>query len=419
MRLPPHSKYLCDKLASIEAWSILLTDNLLKWRSEFPIVERAVYLISHSLGAMPRATYDCLHEYAEAWATRGVRAWAEGWWDMPVTLGNELARIIGAEPNTVVMHQNVSICQSLVLSCLLPPTNSNRNKIVFEELNFPSVMYVYEMHAREHGMRIERVKSADGTTIPVERMLAAIDEETLLVPMSHVLFKSGFLQDAKAITERAHEVGAMVVLDVYQSAGTVPFSVKDLNVDFATGGSVKWLCGGPGAGYLYVRPDLIDRLEPKTTGWMAHERPFAFETEMHYAPNITRFLHGSPAIPALYAAQSGYRIINEIGVPAIREKSMRQTQKLIALAEEAGFRVTSPNDPAQRGGTITVWDENAAEITKELIRREFIVDYRPGAGVRISPHFYTKDEELESIIVEMKKIRDGRDFKTEKAGAAF
>lgn len=398
-----------------------MTDNLLKYRSEFPILEKAVYLISHSLGAMPRATYDRLHEYADVWASRGVRAWAEGWWDMPVTIGNEVARIIGADKNTVVMHQNVSICQSLILSTLLPlPPNSKRNKIVFEELNFPSVMYVYEAHARENDLRIERVKSDDGITMPLERMLAAIDEETLLVPISHVLFKSAFLQNARAITERAHEVGAIVVLDTYQSAGTVPFSVKDLDVDFATGGSVKWLCGGPGAGYLYVRPDLIDRFEPRTTGWMAHEHPFAFETEMHYAPNITRFLHGSPAIPALYAAESGYKIINEIGVEAIREKSVRQTQMLIGLAEAAGFRVTSPRDPAQRGGTITIWDDNAAAITKELIRREFIVDYRPGAGVRVSPHFYTKDEELELVIAEMKKIRDQREFEsTGKAGAAF
>jgi kynureninase len=226
-----------------------------------------------------------------------VRAWAEGWWDMPVTVGNEVARIIGADPGTVVMHQNVSICQSLVLSCLEP--TPQRNKIVYSELNFPSVMYVYEAHARDGQLRIEIVKSDDGMTIPLERMLAAIDETTLLVPFSHVLFKSAFLQDAKAIIDRAHEVGAMVVLDTYQSAGTVPFSVKDLNADFATGGSVKWLCGGPGAGYLYVRPDLQATLEPKTTGWMAHEQPFAFDTAHRYAPNITRFLHGSPAIPAL------------------------------------------------------------------------------------------------------------------------
>jgi kynureninase len=398
-----------------------MTDDFLKYRSEFPILERAVYLISHSLGAMPRATYERLHEYADVWATRGVRAWAEGWWDMPVSVGNEVAKIIGADPNTVVMHQNVSVCQSLILSCLLPlRSDSKRNKIVCEELNFPSVMYVYEAHARAHNLRIETVRSDDGITIPTERLLAAIDEETLLVPISHVLFKSAYLQDAKAITERAHEVGAMVVLDTYQSAGTVPFSVKELNVDFATGGSVKWLCGGPGAGYLYVRPDLIDQLEPKTTGWMAHEHPFAFETEMHYAPNVTRFLHGSPAIPALYAAESGYQIINSIGVDAIRAKSVRQTQHLISIAEEAGFRVTSPKDPNRRGGTITVWDDNAAALTKELVRREFIVDYRPGAGVRISPHFYTKDEELELIVAEMKKIRDTSAYETaEKVGAAF
>jgi kynureninase len=396
-----------------------LADELLKWRGEFPILEKTVYLISHSLGAMPRSAYESLHDYAEMWATRGVRAWAEGWWEMPVTLGDEVGRIIGADKGTVVMHQNVSICQSLILSCFEP--EPKRNKIVYSELNFPSVMYVYEAHARDGRLRIETVKSDDGTTVSLEKMLAAIDEETLLVPISHVLFKSGFLQDARAITKRAHEVGAMVVLDTYQSAGTVPFSVKELNVDFATGGSVKWLCGGPGAGYLYVRPDLQAKLEPKTTGWMAHEAPFAFEGgAIRYATGINRFLHGSPSIPALYAARSGYRVINEIGVEAIRAKSVRQTQRLIELAEAEGFRVTSPKDSNRRGGTITVAAEHAAAMTKELIRREFIVDYRPGAGVRLSPHFYTKDEELELVIREMKTIRDTRAYaEHEAAGAAF
>ena len=395
-----------------------MVDDLLKWRPEFPILGKTVYLISHSLGAMPRETFTQLTDYAETWATRGVRAWAEGWWDMPVTTGNEVARIIGADPDTVVMHQNVSICQSLILSCFEP--TPKRNKIVYSELNFPSVMYVYEAHARGGKLRIETVKSDDGITVSLDRFLEAIDEETLLVPFSHVLFKSGFLQNAKAITERAHEVGARVVLDCYQSAGTVPFSVKDLNVDFATGGSVKWLCGGPGAGYLYVRPDLHDQLEPKTTGWMAHEQPFAFDTEHRYATGIRRFLHGSPAIPALYAAQSGYHIINQVGVENIREKSMRQTARLIELAEEAGFEVTSPKNASDRGGTITVGHPDAAAITNELIRREIIVDYRPGAGVRISPHFYNTDEEMEIVINEMKKIRDTRAYETAgKVGAAF
>jgi kynureninase len=320
-----------------------LTDELLKWRSEFPILDKTVYLISHSLGAMPKGTYERMQAYAGTWASRGVRAWAEGWWNMPVSVGDEVGRIIGAEPGSVVMHQNVSICQSLILSCFEP--TPKRNKIVYSELNFPSVMYVYEAHARGGKLRIETVKSDDGITVPLERMLAAIDEETLLVPFSHVLFKSAFLQDAKAIIDRAHEVGAMVVLDAYQSAGTVPFNVKALNVDFATGGSVKWLCGGPGAGYLYIRPDLQLTLEPKTTGWMAHEDPFAFDTDLRYASNATRFLHGSPAIPALYAAQSGYRIINEIGVAQIRKKSVRQTTRLIEPAQKTlrGAEALSPS----------------------------------------------------------------------------
>ena len=398
-----------------------MTDELLEWRREFPIVESATYLISHSLGAMPRRARERLQAYAETWATRGVRAWAEGWWEMPQTVGDEVARVIGADPGTVVMHQNVSVCQSLVLSCFDTAPGTRRNKVVYSELEFPSVMYVYEAHARDGRFRIHKVKSEDGFTAPLEATLAAIDEETLLVPVSHVLFKSASLQDARAITRRAHEVGALVVLDTYQSAGTVPFSVKELDVDFCTGGSVKWLCGGPGAGYLYVAPRLRRTLEPKVTGWMAHAAPFSFEDgPIEYAEGAARFLHGSPAVPALYAAESGYKIINEIGVERKREKSVRQTQRLIGLAEEAGLRVTSPRDPERRGGTITVAAEHAPAVTRELIRREIIVDYRPGAGIRISPHFYTKDEELELVVREMRSILDTRAYAAhEAAGAAF
>ena len=396
-----------------------MTDELLKWRDEFPILEKTVYLVSHSLGAMPRGVRDKMQEYADVWATRGVRAWGEGWWELPRTVGNMLAKIIDAEPDSVAMHQNVSVAQSLVLSCFEP--DSKRNKIVYEELNFPSVMYVYEAHARNGQFRIETVKSDDGMTIDLQKMLDAIDKETLLVPISHVLFKSAFLQDARAIIEKAHSVGAHVVLDAYQSAGTVPFSAKDLNVDFVVGGSVKWLCGGAGAGYLYVRPDLQTKLQPKITGWSAHSEPFAFlPGDIEYAESIDRFLHGSPSIPALYSAQSGYKIIGEIGVGKIREKSRRQTEKLIELAENEGFTVTSPKNVEQRGGTVAIFHEDAALIAKELIRREVIVDFRPGAGIRASPHFYTKDEELELFINELKDIRDTRAYaQHESAKTAF
>ncbi len=394
-------------------------DELLAYRNEFPILARTTYMINHSLGAMPRKVYDRLHEYADMWATRGIRAWAEGWWEMPVTTGDKIARLLGAEPGSVVMHQNVSVCQSLVLSCF--DLRRRRNKIVYEALNFPSVMYVYAAHAKAAGARIVEVASDDGMTIDAERLLAAIDEETLLVPISHVLFKSGFIQDAKAVIDKAHAVGAVVVLDVYQSAGTVPINVKELDVDFVVGGSVKWLCGGPGAGYLYVHPQLRTKLEPQVTGWMAHRAPFAFEpSAITYADDIHRFLHGSPAIPTLYAADSGYDIINEIGVERIRAKSIHQTTRLIELAEEQGWRINSPRDPRKRGGMIVVDIPHAAPIVQELERREVLVDYRPGAGIRIAPHFYTKDEELEITIKEIKTILDAKAYEKHlTSGARF
>ena len=377
-------------------------DDLLEWRKEFPALESTVHMISHSLGAMPRRARERLQEYAETWASRGIRAWEEGWWEMPRTVGDLAGRIIGAAPGEVVMQQNVSTCVATVLSCF--DWRARRNKIVSEALNFPSNLY--QMHALDRqGARVALVESEDGVTVPLDRMLAAIDEQTLLVFVSHVLFRSSFIQDLAAITRRAHEAGAMVLADIYQSAGSVPVDVHALDVDFATGGSVKWLCGGPGAGYLYVRRDHWEKLEPRFTGWMAHQRPFAFETgEIDYATDAFRFLNGTPAIPAMYAARSGYEIIAEIGVEKIRAKSVRQTARLMELAEEAGFRVHSPRCANQRGGTVVVDVPNGAEVTKELLRRNFLVDYRPGAGIRVAPHFYSKDDELDLTIREMRAI---------------
>jgi kynureninase len=377
-------------------------DALLSWRKEFPTLETTVHMISHSLGAMPRRTYERLHEYADAWATRSIRAWEEGWWEMPVTVGDLIGSIIGAGPGEVVMQQNVSTCVAAVLSCF--DWSGPRNKIVSEAFNFPSNLY--QCHALERlGARVVTVPSDDGIGIPLDRMLAAIDGETLLVFVSHVLFRSSFVQDLAAITRRAHETGAMVLADIYQSAGSVPVDVRALGVDFATGGSVKWLCGGPGAGYLNVRRDLWGKLEPRFTGWMAHKRPFSFETgAMDYADDAFRFLNGTPAIPAMYAARSGYEIIAEIGVGRIREKSMRQTARLIELAEDAGFRINSPRNPNERGGTVVMDVPDGAEVTQELLRRNFLVDHRPGAGIRVAPHFYTSDEELELTIHEIQAI---------------
>ena len=377
-------------------------DDLLEWRKEFPILEKTTYLISHSLGAMPRRTAAALQEFSDTWASRGIRAWEEGWWEMPVKVGDLIGAIIGAGPGEVVMHQNVSICQSMVASCF--DWNGERNKIVTEGLNFPTNDYVYYGLERQ-GARVCRVPSPDGMTLPVELMLEAIDEETQLVSVSHVSFRSSFVQNLAAITRRAHEVGALVIADVYQSTGTVPVDVRALEVDFATGGSVKWLCGGPGAGYLYVRPDLRRQLSPAATGWTAHRNPFEFESgAIDFADDAFRFLNGTPGIPALYSARSGYEIVNQIGVEAIRAKSLRQTQRLIELADEAGFPVRSCRDPKSRGGVVVLDIPNGKEVTSELARREVLVDYRPNAGIRIAPHFYNADDELEFLMGEIQSI---------------
>lgn len=390
-------------------------DDLLQWRKEFPILDNTVYMISHSLGAMPRRARDRMQEYADMWSTRGIRSWEEGWWMMATTVGDMIGKIIGAGEGEVVMHPNVSVCQSIIASCF--DFKGKRNKIVSESLNFPSNLYVYHSLERE-GAQFVTVPSDDGMTVPLDRMLAAIDEQTLLVSVSHVIFRSSFIQDLKAITARAHEVGALVVADVYQSTGTVPLNVREIGLDFATGGSVKWLCGGPGAGYLYVRRDLWSQLEPRLTGWLAHEDPFSFEMGPNkYADNIYRFLNGTPNVPGMYAAMSGYEIVNQIGVDSIREKSIRQTTRLIEIAEDAGFKVNCPKDSAERGGTVVIDVPHGQQVTTELLRRDFLVDYRPGAGIRVAPHFYSKDEELELTVREIQKILETKAYEQHAASA--
>jgi kynureninase len=365
---------------------------LLDYRSEFPILEHTSYLINHSLGAMPAKAEERTSEYARTWRERGIRAWGEGWWELPLTVGDQIGRIVGAPPGSTVMHQNVAIAEAIVLSCFQP--TPARNRVVYERGNFPSVRYLYQAQRD-----LEVVVCEDDDAI-----VEAIDERTLLVPISHVLFKSGEIQDVARIVRRAHEVGAHVILDAYQSAGIVPFDVTELGVDFAVGGSVKWLCGGPGNGWLYVRPDLAERLEPAFTGWQAHESPFAFEEEMRYAAGAARFLTGTPNVPALYAATAGYDLIEEIGVERIRANSLRQTELLIGLARAAGFELSGPTSPERRGGTVTVRVDEFAAVHRELTERQILCDFRPGAGIRIGPHYFTADEELEDVVAQIVEI---------------
>lgn len=378
--------------------------DLLARRGEFPILGTSVYLVNNSLGAMPRSTSDALHEYAELWATEGVVAWNR-WLPMVREVGDMLATIMRAPAGSVMMGQNVTNLVAQVASCFT--WSGPRNKVVLTDLEFPTVRYFWDAQ-RPLGADIVEVVSEDGLSIPLDRLLETIDERTALVCVSHVAFRSAALLDVEPVIRRAHEVGAVVLLDSYQATGLVPFNAAELNVDMIVGGSVKWLCGGPGAGYLYVRPDLVPQLRPRFAGWFSHARPFGFEPPpIAYAHDIGRFTGGTPAVPALYTAREGYRYILEIGVERIRAKSQRQTQRLVERALADGLTVNSPLAPERRGGHVTVDFPNAETVSKELIARRFIIDYRPGAGIRIAPHWYNTDEECDAIMDEIATIRAG------------
>lgn len=377
-------------------------DPLLSYRAEFPILGHTNYLVSNSLGAMPRSVPDRLAEYADAWAQFGVRAWAREWWQMPGSVGDVIAPLIGALPGEVVMVPNVTAGQAAILSAVRYA--APRNRIVMTALDFPSVRYVYDELATRLGAEIVVIPSEDGIGVDEDRLLAAIDDRTALVSISHVLFKSAHIMDVARITRHAHQAGALVSLDAFHSVGVIPVDVKAIGADFLTGGVLKWLCGGPGGCFLYAAPGSTRTLEPSVTGWMAHARPFGFEAEMDYATGAYRWLGGTPAIPAMYAAMDGPRIIQKAGIEAIRAKSVRQTTRLIELADARGFRIHVPRDPSRRGGTVAFDVPHAYEVAQTLIDRNVLVDFRPGAGIRIAPHFYTRDDELDEAVAAIDDI---------------
>jgi kynureninase len=374
-------------------------DPLLAFREEFPILEKTTYLVSNSLGPMPRTVPAKLAEYARDWGDLGVKAWNRGWWELPVDVGNEIAPLINADNGEIVMMPNVTIAQTAVLSSI--DFTKERDTVVMTEFDFPSVRYAFAEMAEKLGARVVVVRSDDGLTIDRDKLLAAIDERTRLVAVSHVLFRSSFFMDVDAICARAHDVGALVSLDSFHAVGVVPVDVKRSKTDFLTGGVLKWLCGGPGACFLYVSPSVRDKLKPALTGWQAHARPFAFEETMEFASGAFRWLNGTPVIPALYAAAEGPKILRRAGVGAIREKSVRLTSHLIDLADARGYTVNAPRDPARRGGTVAIDVPHGYEVTQHLLSRNILVDYRVGAGIRIAPHFFTREDELDEAVSEI------------------
>jgi kynureninase len=390
-------------------------DPLLEWRAEFPILARKKgYLINNSLGAMPRKVHQNLQAYADKWAEEGVVAWRD-WLPMVAQTADLVGGLIGAPKGTMTMHQNVSTLTAILISGL--DFSGPRNKVVTTELNFPSVVYNW-MAQKERGAQVQVVRSRDGgLNIETEDLIAAIDDRTLALALDLVLFQSSGLIDIKPVIDAAHRHGALVILDVYQATGAVPIDVQALGVDFLIGGSVKWLCGGPGAAFLYARPDVARTFRPRATGWFSDRRPFDFRFgEVDYVDDAHRFMGGTPSVPALYAARAGYEIIRQVGVPAIREKSLRQTALLMALADEQGLTVRTPRAPHRRGGTVCVSFPGSEDACARLIERGFVVDWRPQAGIRISPHFYNSDEECRAIMEEIRSLRASGTLKETPSG---
>ena len=392
--------------------------SLLQWRDEFPILEKCTYMISNSLGAMPRGVYDSLQHYADMWAEHGVSAWGMEWWDLNMAVGNKIAPLMGAPQDSVLIHQNASIANSILFSALDFDTG-DRDKVVITDMDFPSDIYVLKRWLPAH-MRVQMVKTHDGISIDTDEILEAIDARTRLVSISHVLFRSAYIMPVKQIIKKAHRVGAQVLLNGYHSVGIIPVDVQDLNVDFYIGGVLKWLCGGTGGVFMYVRPDLLTTLDPKVTGWFAHKRPFAFEVD-HFdlREDAYRLMNGTPGIASLQAIQPGVEIIAQVGVDAIRENSIQQTSRLIDLADERGYPVISPRQAERRAGTVTLNPPHAYGVSRALLDRNIKIDYRENAGIRIAPHFYNTHDEVQRVVEAIDEILHDESWKPHQANRDF
>jgi kynureninase len=363
-------------------------------RAEFPTLASGIHLLSHSLGPVPRAARDSMLAYYEAWEHHTSEdAWATSWWELSAQIGDRIAKILGGAAGSVQIQPNASVALSTVASCFDFQT-SEQNKIVTGALDFPSMQYIWAAQ-EQVGAVIEVVHSDDDITLSTEEIVEAIDDTTALVALSHVSFRSSNALEVAPIVERAHHHGARVLLDVYQSAGAMQLKADEWEVDFLIGGTIKWLCGGPACGYLYVRPELQHELQPRLTGWVAHETPFEFaHPPMRYSESVRRFAQGTPSIPALYSVLPGLQIIDEVGVHTIREESERRTQMMVDFALERGWKVNSPRDVNQRGGSVMIYVDDGPAMVKRLSERGVFVDCRPGVGLRMSPHFFNTDEEV-------------------------
>jgi len=385
-------------------------------RDLFPILHKCVYLNSNSLGAVPTQVAEDLMSFYTAWAESGVSAWRETWWELPSKIGNKLSFLLGAGNDEITMIPNASIAHWVALSTQFGIKNGTRNKIVMTDHDFPSSLYAVSEIARFMDWEIELIPSLGRPGIDVETIINKIDERTLFVATSHVYFRSGYIQDISKISDRAQRVGAITLIDGYHAPGSIPVNLTDLGVDFYVGGCLKWLCGGPGNAFLFVSKILKSKIKPRLTGWFAHNKPFGFSSDMEFTEGAYRFMSGTPAIPSLYTASAGLDIIARVGVSQIREKSQKQTRLIIDKAAEKGFKLFSPDEDGFRGGSVSMVIPHGYQVKQALEAHGIIIDYRKGIGqepdiIRVGPHFYTKDEEINVFFDTLDEIYSSEVYK--------
>jgi selenocysteine lyase/cysteine desulfurase len=361
------------------------------YRAQFPFVSGCVYLNSNATGATPRAARQVLDDYWRTLERWRDEVWKRWWTDLSGH-ADEIAALLGAPPSSVICDTNLATLLARVMSCF---DFRERPGVVTTDLEFPSVPFALRAFGR-YGAVVRVVPSVDGRTIDAARVAEAIDERTQLVLVSHATFATGALLDVAAIVRRAREVGALVALDIYQSVGAVPIDVCALDVDFALGGAHKWLCGSYESAFLYVRPSLVQSLEPAATGWIAAADPLSFEAQTAWASNTRRFASGTPAVLPSLMSRPGLAIVREIGVDTIRALSLHRTDRIIACADAAGLPVATPRARERRGGIVALRFPGDALVARTLVERNFVCSYR--GGIRIAPHFYNTDEEIERFM---------------------
>ncbi|GMR12209.1 MAG: aminotransferase class V-fold PLP-dependent enzyme [Gemmatimonadota bacterium] len=364
-------------------------------RSEFPILHEKTYLNSCSLGALSHRAESYLNEFLRHWHTMGASAWYELWVDRIEDLRTRVATFLGASPDSLALLPSTSAALSVIAESV---RSEGRNRVVCSELDFPTLAYQWAVKPE---IELVVLPSDDGVSIDPQRFAEAVDERTLLLATSHVLFTTGYVQDIALLGRVAREAGAYSLIDGYQAPGQIPVDPAASGVDFYTCGPLKWLCGGPGLSYLWVRPELIRRLEPRITSWWAVKDMFGFDLEnFQFRDDARRFELGTPALATVHTALGGQEIIDEVGIEAIHGRNRTLTDHLVEGALEAGFELTIAAEPERRSAIVMIQHQDAPAAVARLAERGIIVDHRPG-HVRVSPHFYNTTDEIDHCVASL------------------